>query len=120
MPGGDRSGPMGQGPVTGRGLGFCTGYESAGFTKGAGYGSGRRFGMGRGMRYGRGGGGRGLGRLGAYGFSPWGMPGYPQTPSMTKEDEIRLLKSHAEELGRSQRDIEKRLKELEKEDMRNT
>lgn len=115
MPGGDRSGPMGQGPVTGRGLGFCTGYESAGFTKGAGYGSGRRFGMGRGMRYGRGGGGRGSGRMGAYGFSQWGMPGYPQAPSMTKEDEIRLLKSHAEELGRSQRDIEKRLKELEKE-----
>jgi hypothetical protein len=53
--------------------------------------------------------------MGAYGFSQWGMPGYPQAPSMTKEDEIRLLKSHAEELGRSQRDIEKRLKELEKE-----
>ena len=115
MPGGDRTGPMGQGPVTGRGLGFCTGYESAGFTKGAGYGSGRRFGMGRGMRYGRGGGGRGSGRMGAYGFSPRGMPCYPQAPSMTKEDEIRLLKSQAEEHGRSQRDIEKRLKELEKE-----
>jgi hypothetical protein len=82
---------MGQGPVAGRGLGFCTGYESAGFTKGAGYGSGRRFGRGR------------------------RMPGYPQSPSMTKEEEIRLLKSQAEELGRSQRDLEKRLKELEKE-----
>jgi biotin operon repressor len=34
---------------------------------------------------------------------------------MTREDEIRLLKSQAEELGHSQRDIEKRLKELEKE-----
>jgi hypothetical protein len=106
---------MGQGPVTGRGLGFCTGYESAGFTKGAGYGAGIRFGMGRGMRFGRGGGGRGSGRFRGYGFGPWGMPGNPQVPSMTKEDEIRLLKSQAEELGRSQRDIEKRLKELDKE-----
>ncbi len=115
MPGGDKSGPMGQGPVTGRGLGFCTGHESAGFTKGAGYGSGRRFGMGRGMRFGRGGGGRGFGRFGGFGYSAWGMPAYPQVASMTREDEIRLLKSQAEELGHSQRDIEKRLKELEKE-----
>jgi hypothetical protein len=82
---------MGQGPVTGRGLGFCTGYESAGFKKGAGYRSGRRFGMGR------------------------GMPGYPQAPSMTKEDEIRLLKSQSDELVRSQKEIERRLNQLEKE-----
>ncbi|MBN2667010.1 MAG: DUF5320 domain-containing protein [Bacteroidales bacterium] len=115
MPGGDRSGPMGQGPVTGRGLGFCTGYESAGFTKGAGYGSGRRFGMGRGMRFGMGGGGRGFGRFGAFGYNPTAMQAYPQVAAMNKEDEIRLLKSQAEDLSRSQRDIEKRLKDLEKE-----
>ncbi len=115
MPGGDRSGPMGQGPVTGRGLGFCTGYESAGFTKGAGYGSGRRFGMGRGMHYGRGRGGRSFGRFGGIGYNAGGIRDYPEVPSLNKEDEIRLLKSQAEELGRSQRDIEKRLKDLEKE-----
>lgn len=115
MPGGDRTGPTGQGPVTGRGSGFCTGYESAGFTRGAGYGAGRRFGMGRGMRFGRGGGGRGFGRFGGYGFSLRGMPDYPQAPSMTKEDEIRLLKSQSDQLVRSQKEIERRLNELEKE-----
>jgi len=35
-------------------------------------------GMGRGMRYGRGGGGQGFGRMGAYGFSPWGMQVIPR------------------------------------------
>jgi len=34
---------------------------------------------------------------------------------MTKEDEIRLLKSQSDELVRSQKDIERRLNELEKE-----
>jgi len=47
MPRGDRTGPSGKGPKTGRGLGFCTGNKSAGFTKPrtrpfAGRGQGRR------------------------------------------------------------------------------
>lgn len=115
MPGRDRTGPMGQGPVTGRGAGFCTGYDSDSFIKGAGYGAGRRFGMGRGLCYERGGGGRGFRRFGGYGFSPLRMQGYPQTPSMTKEDEISFLKSQADKLTWSQKEIEKRLNELEKE-----
>jgi hypothetical protein len=43
------------------------------------------------------------------------MQGYPQTPSMTKEDEISFLKSQADKLAWSQKEIEKRLNELEKE-----
>jgi Family of unknown function (DUF5320) len=31
MPGGDRTGPMGTGPGTGRGLGYCGGYDAPGF-----------------------------------------------------------------------------------------
>ncbi|MBN2169468.1 MAG: DUF5320 domain-containing protein [Actinobacteria bacterium] len=31
MPGGDRTGPSGKGPLTGRGAGYCTGSESPGF-----------------------------------------------------------------------------------------
>lgn len=31
MPRGDRSGPMGRGPLTGRGVGLCAGYKSPGF-----------------------------------------------------------------------------------------
>ena len=50
MPGGDRTGPEGYGPRTGRGLGYCSGYNSPGFAKGVprgGRGFGRSFGRGR-------------------------------------------------------------------------
>jgi len=61
MPRGDRTGPEGMGQRTGRGLGFCNGNQSAGFTRGQGAGfgfgnaggrgagRGRSFGMGRGF-----------------------------------------------------------------------
>ncbi|MFW5754190.1 MAG: DUF5320 domain-containing protein, partial [Marinilabiliaceae bacterium] len=67
MPGGDKSGPMGQGPMTGRNLGFCGGYDTPGFAKGYGQ-VGRGSGMGHGRRAGRGrgvhpGSGLGLGRF---------------------------------------------------------
>ncbi len=59
MPRGDRTGPNGAGPRTGRGLGYCNGYQSAGFTHG--FGAGYGYGPGRGMGYGRGAGyGRGF------------------------------------------------------------
>ena len=41
MPGGDRTGPMGQGPMTGRGAGFCSGNRMSGYA-GAGWGRGFR------------------------------------------------------------------------------
>ncbi len=37
MPGGDRTGPVGAGPMTGRGAGYCNGFKA-----GAGMGRGRR------------------------------------------------------------------------------
>ena len=43
MPGGDGTGPNGQGSMTGRGAGYCTGYERPGF---ANPGFGRRKGPG--------------------------------------------------------------------------
>jgi hypothetical protein len=33
MPQGDRTGPMGQGPRTGRAFGFCSGYDNQGLIK---------------------------------------------------------------------------------------
>jgi hypothetical protein len=45
MPGGDGTGPFGAGPKTGRAMGFCAGYNNAGFA----YGRGRRFSIGRGF-----------------------------------------------------------------------
>ncbi|SHL05638.1 hypothetical protein SAMN02745216_04536 [Desulfatibacillum alkenivorans DSM 16219] len=54
MPGGDGTGPLGNGPLTGRGAGFCgRGVRSAG----------RGLGMGRGLGYGMGA-GRGFGNRG--------------------------------------------------------
>jgi hypothetical protein len=55
MPGRDRTGPLGAGPRTGRGLGYCSGYNRPGFTNPnpvfrGGLGFGRR-GMGRGWRH---------------------------------------------------------------------
>lgn len=56
MPGGDKTGPNGQGAMTGRGMGYCSGSDQPGYATGAG----RGMGGGRGMR----GGGRGMGRVG--------------------------------------------------------
>ncbi|MGI6084751.1 MAG: DUF5320 domain-containing protein [Acetivibrionales bacterium] len=40
MPGRDRTGPMGAGPNTGRGLGFCTGANTVKYGAGLGLGMG--------------------------------------------------------------------------------
>jgi len=40
MPGGDGTGPMGEGPVTGRGMGRCTGYPVGGYNPAPGWGGG--------------------------------------------------------------------------------
>ncbi len=53
MPRRDGSGPMGAGAMTGRGFGFCTGFNAANYGAGRGMGSG--FGCRRGF-------GRGFGR----------------------------------------------------------
>ena len=118
MPRGDRTGPMGQGSRTGRAFGYCEGFDSPGFTKGVGGGMGRGMGCGRGAGSGRGmGRGMGFGHGRSFGGAYTGsFPGYPWMPSMSKEDEVKLLKSQADALSRSQKDIEKRLGELEKEE----
>lgn len=89
MPGGDRTGPMGQGPVTGRGMGFCRGndipgYRSFQWTPGRGFGRGFR----RGPAYGRGGGLRFRGGFGQYfdDISP------DVSEETLIENEIRVLK----------------------------
>ncbi len=104
MPGGDRRGPMGQGPRTGGGMGFCSGYA------GPGYGRGWR-----GYRFGFGGGrfacGRGLGqrrlRDDSGRFAGWAVPsGYP-TPDA--EAEARILRQEADALRRQLEDVQQRL-----------
>jgi len=64
MPGGDRTGPMGGGPMTGRGAGYCAGNDRPGYaTPGFGRGMGRGF-------------GRGGGRGRRNGFWATGLPGW--------------------------------------------
>ncbi len=108
MPSGDRTGPMGQGPMTGRSSGFCAGYDTPGYVKGFGGGTGRGFRFGRGR-------GRGFGWGRNFGFAGF-FPGFPWSHSISREDDISMLKSQNEYLKRSQKDIEKKLDELEKED----
>jgi len=109
MPRGDRTGPSGQGPGTGRAFGYCYGFDSPGYTKGPGRGMG--YGFGRGMGRGRGY-GRGWGYNAPYqGFNP----DYQRTAPVSKEDEIRFLKSDADALKKTWQDLEKRIADLEKD-----
>lgn len=117
MPKGDNTGPLGQGPATGRSLGFCSGYDSPGYAGNTenrmfrgfrrGMGSGLGIGYGRGMSSGR-------SRFSGL-FAPRFKSGFSRDSVMNKEDEIRWLKAQADALKRSQQTIEKRLSELEKE-----
>ena len=52
MPQGDKTGPQGQGPMTGRAMGYCAGFNTPGFMNaGFGRGMGRGFGRGRGFAF---------------------------------------------------------------------
>jgi len=107
MPWGDGTGPMGMGPRTGRGLGYCSGFNSPGFVKGPGWGFGRGFGWGWGR-------GRGFGWGRGRGFGWrwfWAMGGFPE--DLPPEEEKEILKAEAESLRRRLEEIEKRLGEIE-------
>ncbi|HOO56622.1 MAG TPA: DUF5320 domain-containing protein [bacterium] len=117
MPGGDRTGPMGAGPMTGRAAGFCTGNNMPGYANPAGgrmgMGFGRGFGRGggRGMAWGRGG---GFGRWGAAAGGYFPAAGYaPQGYQQNPEQEADFLKSQAKYLEDSLSEIKSRLSELE-------
>ena len=122
MPGGDRTGPMGAGPGTGRAAGYCAGYDVPGYMNPYGWyggGWGRTRGRGRGRGWGRGMGWR-HGWGGRQGFAPmWGAPysyeaPYPVEPP-TRADELEMLKEQYEQLEAALKNIQKRMKQLEKE-----
>lgn len=95
MPGGDRTGPQGQGPRTGRGLGDCDplGQPQPGFGMG--------FGRGRGWRNWA----RATGQPGWLRFGGWGVAPPPV-------DESALLKAQAEQLQAQLDAVKQRLTEL--------
>lgn len=123
MPAGDGTGQGGQGPMSGRGAGFCAGYGMPGFMNPAvGRGS-MGFGRGRGF----GGGGRGW----RHWYYATGMPGwmragmgqpFAQTPVGTgqtpawgaaQEQEVSMLKAQAESLNATLQSIQARLDEIQ-------
>ncbi len=109
MPGGDRTGPMGMGPMTGRAAGFCAGYPVPGYMNPVG---GRGF-FGRGR-----GGGRGWRNwYYATGLPCWARAGYPGgfPAALTTEQEQQTLKRQSQYLQDSLNAINKRIEELEKE-----
>jgi len=89
MPRGDRTGPSGEGPTTGRGMGYCTGNDRPGFDdprSNWGRGFGRRFqgGMGYGWR-------AGFGFRHGYGsYNPGNIVDVSEKTLI--ENEIRILK----------------------------
>ena len=114
MPGGDRTGPMGGGPMTGWGRGLCSEPEGPRFA-GGGYG-------GRGRGFGRGGGGGGWGwrnRFWATGTPGWMRgatvpPAFAGAESMT-DTELQWLERRSAEIEAEQKQIKARLGELEAE-----
>lgn len=128
MPAGDRTGPMGMGPMTGRGAGYCGGYDAPGWASPA---PGRGLGMGwrRGGAWGGGGGWRhrnwyyatGLPGWARFGYGPawqapqaWGYEPYPPAPS--REQEIEFLRRQAEWLKQEMDAVGRRIEELGQEE----
>jgi hypothetical protein len=117
MPGGDRTGPEGYGARTGRGLGYCSGYDSPGFTKGSPSGRGFSRGWGRGFGRGYWGRDRGFWRRDYYPdlyYRP--VPYYRDIliePS--KDEEKSYLEDVVKGLKGELKAIKERLQELSKE-----
>ena len=107
MPGFDRSGPMGAGPMTGGGRGYCNPATTPGFRAFyGGYAGGSRirpgFSRGRGWR-------RGLGR--GYRFYP---PAADLDDSVDTAGELTALRNEADYLKGSLDAVIRRIDELEK------
>lgn len=110
MPGGDRTGPLGMGPMTGRAAGFCAGYPFAGFANPVpGFGPGGRWG-GRGGRGWR-------NRFYATGMTGWQRNAVAQDPffpaAAAQELPLETLRAQAAHFESALTDIRKRIEELE-------
>ncbi|MFH0921324.1 MAG: DUF5320 domain-containing protein [Fibrobacterota bacterium] len=107
MPRGDGTGPMGLGSMSGRGAGYCAGYDVPGFmnripgmSNGMRRGFGRGFGMGMAWR---------RGWAGNMPQSPLSF--YANTPNAV--DEIEIMKGQAKYLSDTLQAISQRITELE-------
>ena len=109
MPRGDRTGPLGEGPLTGRGAGYCAGHGASGYANGTGAGRG----PGAGGRCGGGHGHRNRFYATGVPFSTYGAA--PAAAAFTGDarQELSLLKSEADRLRATLEGIERRLEELQ-------
>ena len=105
MPRGDGTGPMGIGPMTGRGMGYCSGYKTPGYAN-------ARFGMGRGRGF------RGMYYMtGLPGWARYGANQYDYAVNQTaapEVDEKEALKNQADLLEKQLKGVRERLKGLKK------
>jgi len=105
MPGGDRRGPLGQGPMTGRGGGFCAGYAMPGYMNTCGRGFFRGGGRGRGFR-------RWFFATGLPGWMRFGQVFSADAPQYSTDDEVQYLKNQSEYLKKALEDVNIRLSEI--------
>ncbi|MBU4201775.1 MAG: DUF5320 domain-containing protein [Candidatus Altiarchaeales archaeon] len=103
MPAGNGTGPRGEGPMTGRRAGYCSGYPAPGYANPA-----PRIGLGRG--FGR---DRGFSRFPAYDGGFYRPAPVYREPSV--EEERTYLKNAMSGLEEQMKEIKQRLKDLENE-----
>jgi hypothetical protein len=108
MPGFDRRGPMGTGPMTGGRRGLCGGVYGRPNAVGEGYDRGRGLGLRR--CYGR---GRSFGYAGPGGY-PYPQAFGPAAP-VSRPDEMAMLRAEANAMQASLESVQNRIAELEKE-----
>ena len=105
MPGGDRTGPLGMGPMTGRAAGYCAGYDVPGYMNPYG-------GRGMAMRRGRFYGGAPVMSVAAPVAPIMPQPGFGTVP-YDESAELEMLRSQAQAIEASLSGIQKRIEELE-------
>ena len=112
MPRGDRTGPEGAGPMTGRGAGYCAGYSVPGYANPVG-GYGRGWGRGRGRGFGRGyRGGFGRGRFvyPAPVVQPVPIPvTQPASQPQSPKQEIAALENYQKNLEAEKADLDQEM-----------
>jgi hypothetical protein len=111
MPRYDGTGPEGQGPMTGRGRGYCASYDAPGYANpmpGWGPDMGGKGGWRRWFRT------TGLPRWTRSGCASWGAP-WDEPPAVSRQQETEVLKAQAEWLQRHLAAVNKRIEALEKE-----
>jgi hypothetical protein len=106
MPKGDGTGPVGMGPMTGMGAGFCAGFAVPGYMNRM-PGCGMGIGKGRGFR-------RMFYLTGMPGCARYGYPAYGSV-NMPVADEKEILSNQAEFLESQLKQVKKRLQKLNDE-----